>query len=86
MNQTLYLICTLMLSDLADLGMNGSIPDDWKFRVKNGRVLYDEVGSCWRETSDNTDYLCHKDASYTKYRYMPYDTMIEIVRVPEEMA
>ena len=44
----------MAITDLADLEMNGSIPDDWKFTFKNGSTLYDEVGSAWRERSENT--------------------------------
>lgn len=77
------IICTLMLSDLADLEANGQIPDNWGFKVSGGRTIYTEVGRAWRERSDDTDYLCHKNESFefSKYRYMPYNTMIEIVEV-----
>ena len=83
MKQTLwkYLVCTMAATDLADLEDNGLIPNDWKFTVKNGSTLYDEVGSAWRERSDNTVYICHKDAPYSKHRWLSPDSMIDIYKV-----
>jgi hypothetical protein len=75
------IICTLMISDLAELEANGQIPDNWGFKVLGGKTIYNEVGRAWRERSDDTNYLCHKNDSYTKHRYMSYNTMIEIVEV-----
>ena len=76
-----YLVCSMTATDLADLEDNGSIPDDWKFTVKNGSTLYDEVGSAWRERSDNTVYICKKDAPYSKHRWLSPDSMIDIYKV-----
>ena len=53
-----YWVCSIAVTDLADLESNGAIPSDWKFAIKNGNTLYDEVGSSWRERSDNTVYDC----------------------------
>jgi len=76
-----YLICSIAAGDLADLGMNGSIPDDWKFSVKGGKTLYEEVGSVWRERSDKTIYICHKDAPDSKYRWLTPDSIVNIYKV-----
>jgi hypothetical protein len=78
-----YLICTMAVGDLADLGMNGTIPEDWKFTTAKGKTLYDEVGGAWRERSENTIYLCHKDAPESKYRWMHPDTIVEIYKVDQ---
>jgi len=78
-----YLICTMAVGDLADLGMNGTIPEDWKFTTAKGKTLYDEVGGAWRERSENTIYLCHKDAPDSKYRWMHPDTIVEIYKVDQ---
>jgi len=56
----------MAVTDLADLESNGAIPSDWKFTIKNGNTLYDEVGSSWRERSDNTVYVCQNDAPESK--------------------
>ena len=76
-----YLVCSMAITDLADLEMNGSIPNDWKFTFKNGSTLYDEVGSAWRERSENTVYLCHKNAPESKQRWVHPDTMIDVYKV-----
>ena len=76
-----YLVCSIAVTDLADLESNGAIPSDWKFAIKNGNTLYDEVGSSWRERSDNTVYVCHKDAPESKYRWLHPDTIVQIYKV-----
>jgi hypothetical protein len=78
-----YLICTMSVGDLADLGMNGTVPEDWKFTTAKGKTLYDEVGGAWRERSENTIYLCQKDAPESKYRWMHPDTIVEIYKVDQ---
>jgi hypothetical protein len=76
-----YLVCSMAVTDLADLATNGSIPDDWVFSIKDGKTLYDEVGSAWRERSEKTVYVCHKDASEAQYRWLLPDTMVNIYKV-----
>lgn len=76
-----YLVCSMAITDLADLDRNGSIPEDWMFTVKNGKVLYNEVGSAWRERSENTVYLSHKDDSKYPQRWFHPDTVVEIYKV-----
>jgi len=76
-----YLVCSMAITDLADLDLNGSIPNDWKFTVKNGSTLYDEVGSAWRERSENTVYLSHKNDSDSKQRWFHPDTMVDVYKV-----
>ena len=78
-----YLICSMSVGDLADLGMNGAIPTDWKFTTEKGKSFYDEVGGAWRERSDKTVYLCHKDAPYSKHRWLHPDTIVQVYRVSE---
>ena len=74
-------ICSMAVADLDYLETNGSIPDDWMFSLKNGKTLYDEVGGAWRERSEKTVYLCHKDAPESQYRWLHPDTMINIYKV-----
>ena len=76
-----YFVCSMAITDLADLEMNGSIPNDWKFSVSKGKTLYDEVGSAWRERSENTVYLSHKDAPHSKQRWFHPDTVVDIYKV-----
>ena len=76
-----YLVCTMAVTDLAHLESNGSIPDDWVFSLKDGKTLYDEVGGAWRERSEKTVYICHKDAPESKYRWLLPDTMVNIYKV-----
>jgi hypothetical protein len=76
-----YLVCSMAITDLADLDMNGSIPDDWKFTFKNGSTLYDEVGSAWRERSEHTVYLRHQNPPESKPRWAHPDTMIDVYKV-----
>jgi len=71
----------MAITDLADLDMNGSIPDDWKFTFKNGSTLYDEVGSAWRERSEHTVYLRHQNPPESKPRWAHPDTMIDVYKV-----
>jgi hypothetical protein len=71
----------MAITDLADLDLNGSIPDDWKFTLCKGKTLYDEVGSAWRERSDNTVYLSHKNSPDSKQRWFHPDTVVEIWKV-----
>jgi hypothetical protein len=76
-----YLVCSMAITDLADLEMNGSIPDDWKFTLKNGSTLYDEVGSAWRERSEKTVYLSHKNAPEQKQRWFHPDAIVHVYKV-----
>lgn len=78
-----YLICSMEIVDLADLQMNGSIPDDWKFTLSKGKTFYDEVGSAWRERSEKTVYLSHKDAPYSKQRWFTPSTVVDIWKVTQ---
>jgi len=71
----------MAVTDLADLEQNGSIPDDWKFSVQNGKTMYEEVGSAWRQRSENTVYICHKDAPDSKYLWLHPNTIVEIYKV-----
>jgi hypothetical protein len=75
------IICTMDLWDLSDLADNGSIPTDWRFRVKGGHTLYDEVGSAWRAKSDNFNFLRRSDLD--KERFLPDDTQVEILRIQQ---
>jgi hypothetical protein len=76
-----YLVCSMAISDLADLETNGSIPDDWKFTIWKGTNLYDEVGSAWRERSVNTVYLAYKNDPDSKQRWFHPDTVVDIYKV-----
>ena len=76
-----YLVCSMAITDLADLDMNGSIPDDWKFALKNGSTLYDEVGSAWRERSEKTVYLSHEKALDSKQRWFHPDDIVDVYKV-----
>jgi len=78
-----YLICSMSIGDLADLEMNGTIPENWKFTIEKGKTLYDEVGGAWRERSENTVYLCHKNDPYSKHRWLHPDTIVQIYKVSE---
>lgn len=76
-----YLVCSMAMEDLADLESNGLIPNFWKFSISKGKTLYDEVGSAWRERSEKTVYLCHKDEPYSKHRWFHPQTIVEIYKV-----
>jgi hypothetical protein len=78
-----YLVCSMAITDLADLEMNGSIPDDWKFTLYKGKTFYDEVGSAWRERSEKTVYLSNKNAPSSKQRWLHPDTTIDIWKVQQ---
>jgi len=76
-----YLICSMAITDLADLESNGSIPNDWKFTLWKGKTLYDEVGSAWRERSEKTVYLSNKNSPSSKQRWFHPDTVVDIFKV-----
>ena len=78
-----YLVCSMAITDLADLEMNGSIPDDWKFTLWKGKTFYDEVGSAWRERSEKTVYLSNKNAPSSKQRWFHPNTTIDIWKVQQ---
>ena len=78
-----YLVCSMAITDLADLEMNGSIPDDWRFTLYKGKTFYDEVGSAWRERSEKTVYLSNKNESSSKQRWFHPDTTIDIWKVQQ---
>ena len=78
-----YLVCSMAITDLADLEMNGSIPDDWKFTLYKGKTFYDEVGSAWRERSEKTVYLSNKNATSSKQRWFHPNTTIDIWKVQQ---
>jgi hypothetical protein len=75
------IICTMLLWDLSDLEENGNIPSNWRFRIKGGHTLYDEVGSAWRAKSDNFNFLRRSDLD--KERFLPDDTQVEILRIQQ---
>jgi len=76
-----YLVCSMAITDLADLETNGSIPEDWKFTLWKGKTLYDEVGYAWRERPEKKVYLSHKNAPDSKQRWFAPDTVVDIWKV-----
>ena len=71
----------MSLWDLVDLQEYGQIPSNWRFRLQGGRTLYDEVGSGWRERSNDFTFLRRSDLN--KERFLASDTPIEILRIDD---
>lgn len=47
----------LNICDLYHLFNENLVPDNWVFRVKNGRLIYNRIAGVWRPYSDKTIIL-----------------------------
>ena len=76
MGVNMHVLFELNICDLAELCSEGRLPDNWVFRVKNGRTIYNEIGGLWRPHSDKTIMLSYNDQ---KTRFCSTDLVMEVL-------
>ena len=74
---------TMPLCDLIAMQDDGELPNNIAFKIVGGRTVYKRLGWMWRNSLNQIFLSKHDeyhDDEYANRRYLPNETIIEIVK------